>query len=243
VSGSTSFSNNCLQNAIPSYLYQQYSDDDDLQAFVYSYNAIAQQYVNTFNQLNLPVYTSPTITGDLLDWVGKGIYGYPRADIPGTAPASYGPLNTYGSNYKYPLNSQTSTSGTTFVTTDDVYKRLLTWHFYKGDGKTFNVRWLKRRIMRFLTGDQGADPGVNTTYQISVTFGAGNAVSITMPTYPLATILKAAIDSGAAELPFQFAYTVTVTGPVGGNVLWANNSGATVAWQNNSLVTLSWVNY
>ena len=28
----------------------------------------------------------------------------------------------------------------------------MTWHLYKGDGKTFNTRWLKRRVMRFLTG-------------------------------------------------------------------------------------------
>ena len=41
--------------------------------------------------------------------------------------------------------------------TDDVFKRILTWHFYKGDGKNFSVRWLKRRIWRFLQGANGTD--------------------------------------------------------------------------------------
>ena len=43
---------------LPSYIYQEYSDDDDLQAFAASYNSLAQQYINTLNSLNLPIYTS-----------------------------------------------------------------------------------------------------------------------------------------------------------------------------------------
>jgi hypothetical protein len=54
----------------------------------------------------------------------------------------------------------------------------MTWNFYKGDGRTFSVRWLKRRVMRFLTGANGTDPGVDNTYQISVTFGPSNDVTI-----------------------------------------------------------------
>jgi len=37
-----------LTKVIPSYLYQEYSDDDDLQAFVMAYNGLAQQYVTWF---------------------------------------------------------------------------------------------------------------------------------------------------------------------------------------------------
>ncbi len=56
---------------------------------------------------------------------------------------------------------------------DDILKRALTWHFYKGDGKYFDVRWLKRRIMRFLQGVNGTDQGTSTTYDVNVTFGVG----------------------------------------------------------------------
>jgi len=232
-----------LQNTIPSYLYQQYSDDDDLQAFVASYNTITQQYINTFNNLNLPVYTLDSISGDLLDWVGAGIYGYPRPSLPGTMASDIGPLDTYGPNYKVPLNTQTTTTATSSITTDDIYKRLLTWHFYKGDGKVFNMRWLKQRIMRFLIGTNGTAPNLPQTYQINVTFGTGNAINITIPTYPVAPLLAAAIASGAAELPFQFVFNVTVSGPVGAFIPWVNNNSATVGWTNNSSATVTWNNY
>ena len=69
------------------------------------------------------------------------------------------------------------------VTTDDVFKRIMTWNFYKGDGNVFNVRWLKRRIMRFLIGVDGTAPNVDQTYIVSVTFGNGQiAIRITVGT-------------------------------------------------------------
>jgi hypothetical protein len=82
-------------------------------------------------------------------------------------------------------------TGPVFLTDDDLFKRILTWHLYKGDGKLFNIRWLKRRIMRFLTGEQGGNgqsaAGTpsnadmyppDETYFVSVTFGANNEVNI-----------------------------------------------------------------
>lgn len=233
-----------LQKTISSYLYTQYADDDDLQAFVDSYNQYTQAYVNTFNSLNLPIYTSPSITGPLLDWVSQGIYGYTRPALDQTSASTIGPLDTYEPNTKnVTLNYELTTSATTVAVSDDMLKRLLTWHFYKGDGKVFNVRWLKRRIMRFLIGTNGTAPDIDQTNQISVTFGSGNAVTITMPTYPLANALAAAIASGAAELPFQFTFTIVVSGPVGSLVTWRNNSSSAVTWTNNSAATVTWNNY
>src|SRR5208283_808909 len=69
-------------------------------------------------------------------------------------------------------------TGPSTLVDDDVYKRCLTWHFYKGDGKYFSVRWLKRRVMRFLIGTNGSSPSIDQTYQISVTFGPNNEVTI-----------------------------------------------------------------
>jgi hypothetical protein len=80
-------------------------------------------------------------SGTLLDWVANGLYGQYRPTL-GGQPA-----------------------------TDDVFKRGITWAFYKGDGKTFTVRWLKRRLQRWLLGPNGIDPIVGQTYNISITFG------------------------------------------------------------------------
>lgn len=207
-----------LQTVPPSYLYGEYADDDDLQAFVASYNAYAQQYLNSFNQLNLPVYTSAGITGALLDWVGAGIYGYPRPSLPGTPLSIIGPYNTYAYDANLPLNTEKVTTATSYATTDDIYKRCLTWHFYKGDGKTCTIPWLKRRLMRFLLGTNGTAPNIDSTTPISLTFGSGEIfVTITRTATStfsdaIADALQSGILSGALETPFQYAFNVTVVG-------------------------------
>lgn len=167
-----------LSQVIPSYLYWQYNDDPDLNAFVNQFNLMAQQYVDWFNSINLPVYTADTIVDGLLDWVALGLYGQERPSLPSGEAETIGPINTYAFN-TMPFNGfELIGPKNVYATTNDVFKRILTWNFYKGDGYTFNIRWLKRRIQRFLDGVNGTDPGVNQTYQISVTFGTGNQVNI-----------------------------------------------------------------
>jgi len=176
-----------LLATIPSYLYQQYQDDDDLQAFVDAYNTMAQQYVDWFVHIGLPIYTKDPVSGPLLDWVAAGLYGILRPALPSGLSKNVGPLNTYAFN-TWPLNVvRKVSSGQLYTTTDDLFRRIITWHFYKGDGKVFNIRWLKRRVQRFLTGvdGTGGETAAETpviqpdqTYQISITFGAGNDVNI-----------------------------------------------------------------
>ena len=170
-----------VQEIIPSYLYVQYADDDDLQAFVRSYNQMAQTYLSWFVDIGLPVYTDEAISGSLLDWVGSGLYGIPRPALSSGKSSDLGPLNTYGFAQR-PTLAQVERVGPNniVVTSDDIYKRILTWHLYRGDGRVFNLRWLKRRIERFLDGVDGSDPPVNQTYRISVTFGVGNQVDISL---------------------------------------------------------------
>ena len=230
-----------LQNTIPSYLYQEYSDDDDLQAFVDSYNTITQEYINTFNNLNLPIYVN--LSGSLLDWVGQGVYGYPRPTLPASAATSVGPLNTYGPNFAVPLNTEKTTAATSYVTSDDIYKRLLTWHFYKGDGKVFSINWLKKRIVRFLNGANGAPLDVDDISSVSIKFVSAYTVQITLPNVPAAPYLQSTIASGAAELPFQFSYTVVISSVVYGFVPWRNNSAQNVSWNNNLSQIVPWRNY
>jgi hypothetical protein len=199
-----------LTQVTPSYLYTQYADDSDLQAFVASYNTLAQQYLNWFNNTPLPVYTNSVISGALLDWVGQGVYGYSRPTLAtGATFSNLGVYNTEPYN-ALPYNQNLYTSPVTnYTVTDDYYKRCLTWNFYKGDGFQFTTTWLKRRIYRFLNGVNGTDPGVQQTYSVSVTF-SGTAVSVTIPTSFAANILQAGIQAGALYVPFQYPITITL---------------------------------
>jgi hypothetical protein len=164
-----------LQTVIPSYLYQEYSDDDDCQGFVDAQNDSQQDYVDTFNALNLPIYTGQPslVAGQLLDWVGTGVYGMSRPALTSGRPLTMGPLNTWGYNWLFPmwgvppagvevefgLNMlQLLSVGEIIITDDDLYRRILTWHLYKGDGNYFSIPWLKRRVWRFLYGTDGTAP-------------------------------------------------------------------------------------
>lgn len=228
-----------ITQIIPSYLYQQYYDDSDLQAFVSSYNTLAQEYLDWFNNLNLPIYTKQS--GVSLDWVAQGIYGLERPILPEGGYSYKGVYNTPQLD-ELPFNQNVKIAPQNFyLTTDDIFQRCITWNFYKGDGYQFNTYWLKRRIARFLAGVNGTDPQLGETYQISVRFAANNVINIHI--YPgvsiqkggslldtfdldtvtfnaetifaaliptaLAPILQSALNAGVLEVPFQYTFNVT----------------------------------
>ncbi len=182
-----------LQQAVPSYLYDQYNDDDDLAAFVDAYNQLAQIYVDWFNQIELPIYTG--LSGALLDWVGQGLYGIARPTLYSNQSSSDG-LISWDRIADFEIAEFDIVNNITnlAVTDDDIYKRVLTWWFYKGDGKQFSAQWLRRRVLRFLYGADGGDynaPGQN----VSVIFGGGN-LAITIVS-ALTTTTNAGLIAGA----------------------------------------------
>lgn len=162
-----------LTQILLAYLYQEYNDDDALLSFFASYNSIAQGYLSWFANVALAVYTSPLITGALLDWVAEGLYGMTRPSLGSGRNRDIGPLNTYAYNTLALNRRRTVGPSNVVATSDDVFKRVMTWNFYKGDGNAFNIRWLKRRIKRFLIGENGTAPNIDETYDISVTVGDG----------------------------------------------------------------------
>ena len=198
---------------IPSYLYVQYNDDDTLQAFVSAQNTLQQQYLDWFNEINLPIYTGPLIAGSLLDWVAQGLYGLLRPALKSGKSVTYGPYNTVPFNF-LPFNTFKIVGAVSYgYVSDDIFKRIITWSFYKGDGFQFSIPWLKRRIQRFLNGVNGTDSGTDETYPVSVTFGAGNAVTIDISaasSNPASQVLQQCIETGAIPLPFQYTFTVAV---------------------------------
>lgn len=246
-----------MQGVLQSYLYQEYNDDEDLQVFVNVYNSMAQQYITWFASIMLPVFAqNPAISGMLLDWVALGLYGMARPTLSSGQRTEIGPFNSAMFNEQMFNEDIFEGPDNVFVTDDDTFKRILIWHLEKGDGKLFNIRWLKRRIMRFLTGSDGnlgvsaaGDPSTadmyppDQTYVISITWGAEDEVNIniqsthrsitdgamfnagmfnefefnelgTSVSYsessPWAPIFKAAVASGALELPFQYTWVVNI---------------------------------
>jgi len=145
-----------VQKTILAYLYLEWrsgSGSDDLQAFVNAYNELAQYYVEWFNSASLPIY--PLQEGPLLDWLARGIYGFLRPLLPSGSTQDIGALGTYVFGGIAFGDGERIGPSDFFATTDDVFRRIMTWYLYLGDGKTFSVRWLKRRVMRFLLGQNG----------------------------------------------------------------------------------------
>jgi len=199
-----------LTTIIPSYLYQQYADDENLQGFVAAYNNLAQQYLDWFNNLNLPNYTVQS--GAALDWVAKGIYGLTRPTLPEGGYTFFGEYNTNVYNLQT-YNKETVIGPSNFyLTTDDIFQRCITWNFYKGDGTQFNIKWLKNRVIRFVKDLNGLPLPIDNTYDVSVTFTGLHAVLIALKpgAYPdIGPILQSAINAGVLSLPFQYTFTVT----------------------------------
>lgn len=220
-----SFASPPLQQVIPSYLYQEYSDDDDLQAFVSSQNAIAQGYLDWFIQTPLGLYTAPNINGGLLDWVGQGIYGIPRPVLSTGRTFVRAGYNAHAYD-TVALNGLTfSQSGTAQLADDDIYKRVLTWNLYRGDGQVFNMLWLKNHVNRFLNGSNGGDYTVlDDPPSISV---SGNTFTISAYDEVYFSALQQAFANGALSVPFQYNFVfqsitfvndggvLQMTGPLG----------------------------
>ena len=205
-----------LTETIPSYLYVQYQDEpetgvgsvSDLQAFVNAYNSIAQGYLNSVNDLRLPIYTAQT--GAMLDWVAFGIYGTQRPAL--SSGNTFSPLGVYNTvPYNTTAYSEDVKEGEIIVynVTDDYFKRILTWNFYKGDGFQFTTQWLKRRIKRFLFGVDGINFPIEETYDVSVEYSSPNTINITIPDVEASPIFEAALAENIINVPFQYVFTVS----------------------------------
>lgn len=216
-----------LKTTIPAYPFREYADDDVIRSFFDMFNVASQQYLDWFNTVRLPYY--PGLSGALLQWVGAGLYGVPYYNaLQSSSTPAVGPLNTAELN-SIPLDFYSFPTETFFQVTDDVYKRIITWNFYKGDGTRFCPRWLKRRVMRFIVGTDGIDPqpwndgfivGCENTTAISVQF-SGTTCTITISQLALSamlqlspnilTIFKSAfLAPGVLEKPIEWDYVVDI---------------------------------
>ena len=216
-----SFQQQPLQAVIPSYLYQQYADDDNLQAFVASFNSLAQGYLDWFNSTPLAVYTNHSISGTLLDWIGQGIYGITRPVLASSSSSLTAGYNTGAYDTGAYNAAIYESSGSAVLASDDVYKRTLTWNLYRGDGQVFCMQWLKNRIARFLNGTAGNDANVLDNQPSIIV--SGSVFTVQAFASPIFTVLQLAYANGALAFPFQYSMAFTsVAFSNNGNLLTLN---------------------
>ncbi|ASN57529.1 hypothetical protein NP142_14265 [Salmonella enterica] len=168
-----------LSEIIKSYLYTQYNDDNDIRAFFTAYNAMAQEIYEWMIRANLPIFVGGYNAGDQLKWIAYGIYGVKPPVLVSAKQQVFGAYNALNySQLAFNVRKVVNESEQVVVS-DDLFKRIMTWNFYKGDGFYFTIPWLKRRIMRFLTGADGVDVVNDQRWSISVLFsGSGASISI-----------------------------------------------------------------
>lgn len=208
-----------LANPLPSYLYTGFMDDDNVRAFFDAYNSLSQQMYDWFATVNLPIFIGSSNGGDQLHWLVHGIYGQLPPSMVNSKTITAGPYNTILYN-QLPYNGWKKTNeNTQIVTSDDVFKRILTWNFYKGDGFNFTVPWLKRRVRRFLEGALGTDIVNDQQWGVSVTFDGNGGINITLAVssqtagfidLTFADIFKSAFDNKLLHMPFWANVTVTL---------------------------------
>ncbi len=207
---SESFTQGPYPAILPAYAYQQYAWSQDIQAFFGSLNTILQGYLTWFYETPLAAYTAPAISGPLLDWTATGIYGVARPAIGAITTVTSGPLGTnvlgtHTFGVLYVLQS-----GTASIVNDDIYKRVLTWILFRGDGMRFSIPWLLRRVERFLGGVNGSDVPLDLATRPTVTV-SGSAFAITVPSAnPASLIFEQLIGQGLLPLPLPYTFTITV---------------------------------
>lgn len=163
-----------IVSTIKSYVYREYADDENIAAFFGSYNALSQGNLDAINSYELPIYLNQT--GTLLSWAASSIYGVFRPSLSSGGPRSIGPINTFEFNAEEFNALSRVNSSTNFIADDLTYQRIIQWNTLKGDGYQFSIRWLKRRVERFLRGAIFPDQ----TYEVSVTFPSAYNVLITV---------------------------------------------------------------
>ena len=233
-----SFSQEPIVSAPQAYLYNEYSDDADLQGILQVANQFVQGYLDWFTNTPLAVWTSSNITASLLDWIGANIYNVFRPVISTSFQSTSGSWGTkaYGRS-AYGVFS-VKKSGTATVANDDIYKRALTWSMYLGDGYQVNITWMKNRIARFLYGANGSDIDLSLTENISImpmmmftdtgygmnVFGLRPAygmmlmrkglqiqLNITVPNTPVSQIFSDFLTQGILTMPTQITFSVEIS--------------------------------
>jgi hypothetical protein len=197
---------------IPAYAYAQYQDDDSIQAFFSSYNDAQQYYLDWFVNVGLPVYTG--LSSSLLDWVAQGLYGLTRPVISSEGSGATGPLGGIVLGGIVLAGGTPQINPYYVLASDDVFKRIMTWDLYRGDGRMFTLKWLKRRVLRFLLGFNGTDVNLGDTSELSIQISGDtvtiNLTALTSVSLFLRQTFLYCVEGALIDLPPQYIFEVVV---------------------------------
>lgn len=197
---------------IPAYAYRQYAADENVQAFFSSLNTIQQGILTWFADTPLAVYTSPAISGPLLDWTLAGIYGIARPILTTLTINTVGPFGTEVLGTHTFGTLSTTEYGTAVTVNDDIYKRVATWILYRGDGLQFSMPWLLRRVERFLNGSNGGDVPIDQANVPLIVVVAYNFTILVSGDNPVGPIFQQLIAQGFLPTPLPYTFTVQAQG-------------------------------
>lgn len=161
-----------IVSTIRAYIYTQYADDANVSAFFASYNQLSQGNLDEINGYQLPIYLNQS--GALLDWAASSIYGVFRPSLSSGGPRPIGPYDTFAYDAEAYDGFKLVNNSSNFIADDLTYRRIIQWNTFKGDGFQFSIRWLKKRIERFLNGALFPEQ----TYEVSVRFTSETGVLI-----------------------------------------------------------------
>lgn len=152
-----------------------------------------------------------------LDFYAAGIYGIYRPTVGlGTYLGASGALGqrrfatrfcSYSAGYVPPSK----------LLSDDEFKRFLVWQLSIGDGRQFNITWLKRNIARFLLSSVFDEISATHLWLVGIVAQTKGVLEITLPyttsdtaTQGLMTTLKWLIQADLMNLPIQYTYKVNL---------------------------------
>ena len=182
-----------LTDSIPAYVYVQYADDPDVQAFFAAYNQIAQGYLTWLYASPLADYQ--LLSAPLLDLIATYVYGMPRPYLLDPTTLRL-PMLGYTRAGMTPVGvSPFLSTATSTLVNDAIYRSVLLWNLWR-DAR-FNIEWVKRRVSLFLAGDPlSAWPSVTVSNRV---------FSVTATASVSYTNLQSVYASGALAFPAGYS--------------------------------------
>jgi len=183
----------------PAYVYAPIFDKDaDIAAMLAIYNDEIAALITQVEELNLAYYTD--LTGDWLDYVAAGVYGFDRPKIAlGLDIPAQGGFTSFGFTVHEFSYGALPITPSYSATPDAIFIKVLDWHLYRADGFQFSILWLKRRLERFCD---------LTDIDVSL---VGQSFTITLPSTTTTTWLKWLLNAGNLVLPCQYTFSVILT--------------------------------
>lgn len=183
------------QTPIQPYLYDQYRYAAGAADMFAVHKAAMNSRWNELRDryINLPDYTSETITGNLLSWVCESIYGVRRPIL------QYAITKYDVSEYDSALYDQASDA---ILAPDDVLRKIVAWNCKRDMIGPFSIPVLRRKVADFC----GIDVGL-ARIEISATPGQ---FVVEVPDGPYALSLNACFELRLVNLPVEFSFVFNV---------------------------------